>query len=104
MITCRITDDDGRELALVRMERLGSPTEMGDYSFQLGVNTGEGWAVYQRSVDQFPRRRYNVLALLRVALSSLEEKELSLDRDPDQSPPPDARRTSDLVRRLFRGM
>lgn len=98
MIVVKITDDkDGRELGVVRIERMGfSSSEFEDYSVQLGVDTGEGLATYQRSVEHFPRKKYNVLGLLRLALDTLEEKELTLDADPD------AGHSSNLVRRLSR--
>lgn len=88
------------ELARISIENLGSADEFGDYSVRFGVDTGSGFAVYQRSVEHFPRRRYNALALLRIALSTLEEKELTLDSDPDQ----DAGRSPNLARGLPRAM
>jgi hypothetical protein len=90
-----------KELGRITLENLGPAAEFGDYTAQFGVDTGEGWAVYQRGVEHFPRRRYNVLGLLRIALSALEEKELTLDADPDSDT---ARRSSDLARRLPRPM
>ena len=90
-----------KELGRIKIEHLsGSEATFGDYSIQFGVDTGEGFAVYQRSVDHFPRKRYNVLALLRIALSALEEKELTLDADPDQ----DATSPSNLARGLPRSL
>lgn len=89
---------DGRELARIKIEHLGPGGDFSDYSIQFGVDTAEGFAVYQRAVEHFPRRKFNALALLRIALATLEEKELSLDADPD------ARRSSSLARRLNRSM
>lgn len=89
----------GGELAHVRIENmddaLANP-EYGDYSIQFAVHTGEGVAMYQRSVYNFPRKQFNALALLKIALETLTEKELTLDLDPD------ARGSSNLARRLPR--
>jgi len=87
-----------RELAHIRMENLTTSTdpEYGDYSVQIAVNTGAGVAMYQRAVHNFPRKRFNVLGLMKIALDTLNEKELYLDADPD------APSTSDLARRLPR--
>lgn len=88
-----------KELGRIRLENVtATPTEYGDYTVQFGVDTGEGWAVYQRKVEHFARKRYNVLGLIRLALSALEEKELSLDTDPD------ARSSPDLARGLPRSL
>lgn len=77
-----------KELGRIRIENVtATAAEYGDYAAQFGVDTGDGWAVYQRRVEHFPRKRYNVLALLRLALSALEEKDLSLDTDPDANYP-----------------
>lgn len=97
MIT--VTIKSGRkELARIQIENMdGIVSEFADYSAQFAVDTGDGGlAMYQRRIDQFPRRRYNVLGLLRLALSALDEKDLTLDADPD------ARRSSNLERRLPR--
>lgn len=101
MIEVRVTTKGGtHELAKIRIENLvdSDNSELGNYSIQFGVDTVAGFAIYQRSVDNFPRKRYNVLGLLKIALDTLEEKELTLDADPD------ARRTSDLARRIGRAM
>lgn len=87
MIEVRIKSKAGtHELGLIRIENMetGSLKEA-DYSIEFGVDTAAGFAVYQRAIYRFPRKEYNVLGLLRLALSTLEEKELSLDGDPDNS-------------------
>lgn len=85
MITVTVTKSGGKhELARIEIENVtGSTQETGEYSVRFVVDTGSGPAIYQRRIDSFFRRRYNVLALLRIALDTLMEKELSLDRDPD---------------------
>lgn len=90
MITVTVTKSGGKhELARIEIENVtGSAQETGEYSVRFVVDTGSGPAIYQRRIDSFYRRRYNVLALLRIALETLMEQELSLDRDPYQ----DARR------------
>jgi hypothetical protein len=102
VITVLITKSGGKhELARIEIENVldDQTNETGTYSVRFAVDTGSGVAIYQRRIDSFFRRRYNVLALLRIALDTLMEQELSLDGDPDTQ---DARRTSDLARRLPR--
>lgn len=102
MITVTITKSGGKhELARIEIENVtGKAGEEGTYSVRFVVDTGSGIAMYQRRIDSFHRKRYNVLALLRIALETLLEKELTLDRDPDQ----DAGRSRYLGRRLPRSM
>lgn len=101
MITVTVTKSGGRhELARIEIENVldDQTNETGTYSIRFAVDTGSGVAIYQRRVDSFFRKRYNVLALLRIALDTLMEQELNLDADPD------ARYSSDLERRLSRSM
>jgi hypothetical protein len=88
------------ELARITIENLlDSPDPaLGNYSVRFAVDTAEGYALYQRTVHNFPRKQLNALALIRLALESLDEKELSLDADPDASDSPN------LARRLPRTM
>lgn len=98
MIEVTVKSGDA-ELAHIRIENVtATKTDHGDYSIQFGVWTGAGQAVYQRKVENFPRKKFNVLGLLRFALTTLEEKELSLDADPD------AASSSNLARRLPRSL
>lgn len=83
------------ELARIRITKVENRGDLADYSVQLAVDTGVGPAIYQRAVFNFPRKDLNILALIRLALETLEEKELKLDGDPDTSHP------SDLARRLL---
>ena len=98
MITVVVTGTHGELARIQDRERNRQCQETGTYSVRLAVQTGSGIAVYQRRIDSFFRRRYNVLALLRIALETLDEKELSLDRNPDQ----DAGRSPNLAGRLAR--
>lgn len=101
MIKVTITSKGGKhELGRIHIENVSTSADgrYGDYSLQFGVDTGAGVAVIQRSVYAFPRKDLNVLALVRLALETLEEKELSLDADPD------ARRSPNLARGLPRSL
>ena len=101
MIDVSIKFKGGAELGHIRIENMETGTaELGDYSVEFGVDIAEGFAVYQRAIYSFPRKDYNVLGLLRLALSTLEEKELTLDGDPDRPNPSGNAR---LSRHLARG-
>lgn len=107
MIEVSIMLHKKQELGSIRIENLedSDDPELGNYSIQFGVDTGEGFAVYQRTVYAFPRQKLNVLALIRLALETLEEKELSLDSPPSDtssSTSGHASSPSDLERRLDR--
>lgn len=102
MILVTITSGD-HELGLVRITNLedSDDPEYGNYSIELGVDTAAGFAVYQRSIESFPRKKFNALALLRQALNTLEEKELRLDGDiTAPRSPRDARLSRSLAWRL----
>lgn len=96
-------ESNRHELAVIRITNLedSSDPEYGNYSIEFGVDTVDGWAIYQRSIESFPRRKYNTLALIRQALNTLEEKELRLDGDIDAPRPQgDARSSRRLAWRL----
>lgn len=59
-----------------------------DYSVRFGVERGSAVGLHRRLIFGFPRKRLNALALVRLALESLNEKELELERgfDPDEAP------------------
>lgn len=83
MIEVRITHD-GEEIGLIQIERVGD--RLGgdaDYSIKFGVERIASVGTHRRAMLAFPRRQYNVLALLRQALNTLEPDELKLEGDPD---------------------
>ena len=59
-----------------------------DYSVRFAVERGSAVGLHRRLIFRFPRKRLNALALVRLALESLNEKELELERDfdPDEAP------------------
>lgn len=85
------------ELAHIEIENVGGswePTgepdtlrEVGDYSVRFGVHKGEGLGLHQRGITNFPRTKYNVLALLLQALNTLEPRELEFVGEWDTRPP-----------------
>ena len=75
------------ELARIEIENIGGDTEYGDYSVRLLAHKGQGTGVHQRGITEFPRRRYNVLALLLQALNTLGPSELEFEGEWDTRPP-----------------
>lgn len=67
------------ELGRIEIENVGGTEDEGDYSIRFGVERIAAVGVHRRGIFAFPRRKYNVLALLRQALSTLELDELELD-------------------------
>lgn len=95
----------GLELARIEIKNLVTyDDETADYSVQFAVERGMAVGLHQRGVDKFPRKHYNVLALLRQVLNTLEPKELELERgfDPDEGtetrPPRLTRRHLNIIR------
>ena len=74
------------ELARLEIENVGLEDEYGDYSVRLLVHKGQGTGVHQRGITNFPRKKYNVLALLLQALNTLEPSELEYVGDWDTRP------------------
>jgi len=72
-----------------------------EYSIKYAVERGMAVGIHKRIIYGFPRKRYNVLALLLQALNTLEPKELELedDFDPDEAPV-----STDMARRLRRAL
>lgn len=89
--------DSQVELAHIEIENVGGgmqPTdkpdeleEFGDYSVRFGVHKGRGTGFHQRGIHSFPRKRYNVLALLLQALNTLDPSELEYVGDWDKRAP-----------------
>lgn len=80
MIEVLITHrESGAELGRIHIENVSEDGEFGDYSIQFGVEKIASIGLHQRAIMNFPRKRYNVLALLRQALETLEPRDLELD-------------------------
>ena len=88
---------NGDEIARVKIENMSETHDVADYSVRFAAFTGASVAIYQRAIYAFPRRKINVLGLVRQALATLEEKELTLDGDPDTGTVP-----ANLARQLRR--
>ena len=73
----------GVELGRIDIENLteDADADVADYSVRFGVERIGSVGVHQRGVLAFPRKKYNVLALLRQALATLEPNELELEGD-----------------------
>ena len=70
----------GAELARIEIENMtDGDLDFADYSIRFGVERGRGIGLYQRGIHLFPRKEYNVLALLIQALSTLSPEELKLE-------------------------
>lgn len=95
MIEIVISDEQG-ELGKIRIEKVEIHSDTtADYSIQFAVNRIGAVGLHRRSIRHFPRLQYNVLALVRQALETLDPKELRLE--PDAS-------SSDMARRQRRAL
>lgn len=95
MIEVLVTDEHG-ELGKLRIEQTAIHRDgTADYSIQFAVDRLGAVGLHQRAVYRFPCNQMNVLALLRQALNTLDEKELRLEPEP---------RTSNMARRLRRAL
>ena len=75
------------ELARLEIENVTpGDGEYADYSVQLGVEKGRSVGVHQRGIFGFPRKQYNVLALVLQALNSLDPRDLQFDGEWDLRP------------------
>lgn len=111
MIEALILHND-EPIAKIRITRQGGFTgftlsgehiDLADYSVEFAVERGTAVGLHTRNIFGFPRRELNVLALLRLALENLDEKELKLERDFDpDAPEAEAPVSADLARRLNR--
>lgn len=71
------------ELGRIEIEHLSDDDgERGNYSVRFGVERIGRVGIHQRGVLGFPRKKYNVLALLLQALNTLEPSDLELDDEP----------------------
>lgn len=90
---------NGEPLGHIEIKNLDGETgaPLADYSVKFAVERGSAVGLHARHVDLFPRRQYNVLALVRQALMTLEPKELKLEEGFDVD---EATVSTDLARRL----
>lgn len=71
-----------RQTALVEIEKLRTHSDgTADYSVMFTVDDVVSVTKRRRIVHSFPRTRYNSLALLRIALETLEPNELELENE-----------------------
>lgn len=74
--------ESGAELGRIEIENvtIGKPNaKYQDYSVRIGVDRINSVGIYQRGLVSFFKQRYNVLALLKMALETLEPEDLELD-------------------------
>lgn len=76
-------------------------TEFADYKIEFRVERGTAIGAHRRMIYGFPRKYYNVFALVLQALNTLNEKDLKLERDFD---PDEATVPADVARRLGRAV
>jgi hypothetical protein len=96
-----IINKNGEQIGYIEIANLSSLGPNGDYLVKYAVERGSAVGLHSRMIHDFPRKHYNVFALVLQALNTLTEKELELERDfdPDQAEAPVS---SDVARR-FRG-
>lgn len=92
---------DGVKIGEIEIRNAGGTLEAGDYICHYIVNRGTAVGAAIRTVHDFPRKRLNVFGLLRLALESLDEKELELERDFD---PDETTISTDLAWRFDRAL
>jgi len=80
MLRCSVTQDDD-ELCFIEIENVGGTSAEGDYVVRFVSSRGTAIGIHSRSIRQFPRTKYNSLALLLQALNTLSESELELESD-----------------------
>lgn len=75
-----------QELAYIKIERLESDDlNTGDYVVEFAVERVGAIGFHRRMIYGFPRTKYNVLGLLRQALSTLEMEELETESETGSS-------------------
>jgi hypothetical protein len=74
------------ELAKITIENVSDDGdgEFANYSVRFGVEKGRSVGLHQRGLLNFPRKKYNVFALLLQALNTLDPSELEFDGEWDQ--------------------
>ena len=73
------------ELAKITIENVSDDGdgEFANYSVRFGVEKGQSVGIHQRGILNFPRKKYNVFALLLQALNTIDPSELEFDGDWD---------------------
>lgn len=92
---------NGEPLAQIEIQNISSSDDLeySDYTVRYAVDRGSALGTHSRLIHGFPRKRYNAFALIAVALNTLSQKELELERDFDPDSP-EAAIPSALARRL----
>lgn len=90
------------ELARIEIENVSTTDDglYGNYSVRFGVNKVGGVGLHRRGVLHFPRTKYNVLALLIQALSTLDPQDLEFTEPWDERDP--LQKLRELGRRWWR--
>lgn len=85
-VTIKSGDDLLGEIEITKVTE--EVSEFADYRIKYVVNRGSAMAMHQRVIYGFPRKYYNVFAIVLQALNALNEKDLKLERDfdPDEAP------------------
>lgn len=87
MIEVLILHKESRtELGYIEIENI-SPEhpELGDYVIKFAVEKISSVGIHTRGFSKFPRKKYNVLALLLQVLNTLGEEDLELSGEIDDS-------------------
>ena len=87
MIEVTLTLNNKTELGRIKIINLleERDDDLSDYSVQFAVERCGAVGLHQRAIHDFPRTKYNVLALLFQALKTLDESELKLEDGVDSS-------------------
>ena len=101
-----ISKKNGEPIGYIEIKNLNTqprtpqekPNEFADYNIKYAVERGSAVGTHVRNIYGFPRKYYNVFALVLQALNTLDEKELKLERDFD--PDEETTVSPDLARRL----
>lgn len=100
MIEVKITKD-GQPIAHMEIKHIPDvePVDLPNwatYKIKYAVERGTAVGMHTRTIYGFPRKYYNVLALVLQALNALSEKELKLEHNFD---PDEASVSTDLARK-----
>jgi hypothetical protein len=93
MIEVTVRHEGELDLAVMRITRVEDRGNgLADYVVEIVVERGQAIGIHNRVIHSFPRQRYNVLGLLKLALETLTEEEMRIEGG--------FSRPSDLARRL----